>query len=463
MSSKCETPPSSDIEQPPHLPPSPPLSPKPSAASIAPLDRLIAILRLCRSGRYPFHPLQGNWQTFPLDCNFEVLLDRIEKEGLLGYFDDKVHYDYDEVGCTLRMPSATHERFIEHVVSRISTDIDKLAERLGEDRQNEIAKALRGIERGGSTTLELHAPRLENSSQESDAAEKVVRRSPDASYYGDIGEGGNLPALVVEVSYAQQKKDLPRLAESYIIDSEHAIRCVLGLDITYSNAKGKAPKDHTGTISVWRPDIEYSADGEEIGVCACDVHEMPFRGSQGITCEGEVQLTLSDLLPRATMERLPATAYDEHITIPFADLSAFLYNAERVQTAKYPERNASLPTKFRKRKRSPSEELSDGRESSFLMLEEAELENEQKVDRDWRQPRQRVKTEPLAATPTEIVERRRSKRKASGGRSPPMAVICMLAMLSTLGRASAMAGITPCNPKLPRDARLSALPDSDLA
>ncbi|KAF7192081.1 hypothetical protein HII31_06467 [Pseudocercospora fuligena] len=414
MSSKCETSSSTDIEQSPLLPPSPPLSPKRSAASIAPVDRVIDVLKLCHSGQLGFDPLEGPWQTLPLDCDFEILLERIKKEGLFGYFDDKIHYDYDELGFTLRMPSATHEQFICSVTNRISTEIENLANRLAEDQQDEIAEALRGIFRGGSTTLELHVPKLENSSQESEAAEQVVRRSPDYSYYGDIEEGGNMPTLVVEVSYSQQKKDLPRLAESYIIDSKHAIRCVLGLDITYSNAKGEAPKDHTATVSVWRPDIEYGADGEEIGVCACDVHEMPFRGSQGITCEGEVQLTLSDLLPQATMQRLPATAYDEHIIIPFADLSAWLYKAELVHRAKPPAATALRPKKFSKRKRSPSEELSDERESSFLKLEQEDSENEKRVDKDWRQPRQRVKTEPLAGTPTEIVERRRSKRTASG-------------------------------------------------
>lgn len=316
---------------------------------------------------------------------------------------------------TLRMPSAVHERFTASVEDRIFSAIEDLAERLVEEQHDEIATALKCIYKGRSTTLELHAPKLENSSQESDAAEKVLRRSPDATFYciGGDGEGGaGLPALVVEVSYSQQRKDLPRLAESYIVDSRHAIRCVVGLDITYTNAKGKVPKDHTATVSVWRPEVVNDEEGDEVGVCACDVHEMPFRGSQGITCEGEIQLTLADLLPKPILEKLPATAYDEHIVIPFSDLGAFLYKAELDATPR-PKPIAASPKKFRKRKRTPSEDLSDGRESSFVKQEDAVAEKERHADQDWRESRQRVKTEPLAGTPTEVVERR-SKRSASG-------------------------------------------------
>jgi hypothetical protein len=63
------------------------------------------------------------------------------------------------------------------------------------------------------------------------------------------------PAVVIEVSYSQ-KRDLPRLADDYILGSDSDIRVVIGLEVDY---KGKM-----ATISVWRPRIQTSDTGEEL-------------------------------------------------------------------------------------------------------------------------------------------------------------------------------------------------------
>jgi hypothetical protein len=55
------------------------------------------------------------------------------------------------------------------------------------------------------------------------------------------------PGVVVEVSFSQKRKDLPRLADDYILGSNGGIRIVVGLDIEYS---GKMDK-----LSVWRPQL----------------------------------------------------------------------------------------------------------------------------------------------------------------------------------------------------------------
>jgi len=77
-------------------------------------------------------------------------------------------------------------------------------------------------------------PRLESSSQESgesEVGEKVVRRSPDATFYHPAQP--DYPTVIAEVSYSQQQKELPVLAKSYIIDSSHAICAVVGFKIPY--------------------------------------------------------------------------------------------------------------------------------------------------------------------------------------------------------------------------------------
>jgi hypothetical protein len=53
----------------------------------------------------------------------------------------------------------------------------------------------------------------------------------------------------------QKRKDLPRLADDYILGSDGNICAVIGLDIEY---RGKM-----ATLSVWRPRFSINEDGEE--------------------------------------------------------------------------------------------------------------------------------------------------------------------------------------------------------
>ena len=424
------TPSSSDIEADTrkHLPPSPPLSPRqPLRPSLSPVDRLLGVFRSCKAGRSL--PGGSDWRTFRLSpAELAELEQEIEEdEHLWGWYEDKCRYDYDptEGRYTLRMPSAVHEFFIADVERAIIDGIAACVENLeksGDYDGDVIAKALREVHPGRSPTLYLNAPKLENSSQKSrtsgEEAEVVVRRSPDATFFHP---SALLPPLVVEVSYSQQRKELPRLAESYIVDSQHAIRCVIGLDIPYAEKKKSrvlrkdefAKEEKAATGSVWRPSTEADEDGDEVGICRQDMDASPFRTASGEPCTGVLELALSDLLPSSVLSPLPASAANEKISIPFADLAAFLTTAERF--AKLPPKSEAAssyaPKRFRKRKRTPSEELSSGREDEYLRLEVAELERERADDREWRaRSRRRVS----GIEGVEVVERRRSARRRSG-------------------------------------------------
>lgn len=204
----------------------------------------------------------------------------------------------------------------------------------------------------------------------------------------------HLPTLVLEVSYSQNTKKLAYLADSYIVDSQHAIRCVVGLDITYPKSKRKdeqIEQDKTALVHIWRPGTEMRADGEEVGVCRTDL-SVPFRDAAGAACHGSLEIQLADLLPsnitssELEQDDLPC------ISIPFATLADVLSDAERTANAKTPgegttARKSSM--RFCKRKRTPSEELSDGREQAFLRQEQAELEKDEQADGEWRARRRR--------------------------------------------------------------------------
>ena len=51
--------------------------------------------------------------------------------------------------------------------------------------------------------------------------------------------------MVIEVSYSQKRKDLPRLADDYILGSDGNIRLVVGIDIEY--------RSKCATLSMSRP------------------------------------------------------------------------------------------------------------------------------------------------------------------------------------------------------------------
>ncbi|KAK5112885.1 hypothetical protein LTR85_011112 [Meristemomyces frigidus] len=432
-----ETPPSSDIERDTsHLPPSPPLSPK--RRTLSTVDRLIGVLKLRKVGRLAS---ESDWRIFRLfPTDFAELQERLRREeGLLSWYEDKVRYDYDPARgeYVLRMPSALHECFIASVEDAITGAIAALVERLGGSESEDdvkVAQCLGEVYKGRSTTIELHAPRLENSSQETQASGGedvvIVRPSPDATLYHPFAPA--CPALVLEVSYSQQRKDLPRLAESYIVDSRHAVRCVISLDIPYTNMVGKKGKkaatakdrNEVATVSIWRPGTETDEDGDEVGICRQDTDAIPFRNTDGTACAGALNLTIADILPISALSTLHASAANDQISIPFANLASFLAAAERstttnpLTTPTVP--TTAAPTKFRKRKRTPSEELSSGREEEYTRQEEQEVERDRSADGAWRarsrQRRRRVECEGDGRDVQVVVsERRRSLRKAGRG------------------------------------------------
>lgn len=63
------------------------------------------------------------------------------------------------------------------------------------------------------------------------------------------------PGVIIEVSYSQKRKDLPRLADDYILGSDRDIRVVIGIDVEYNASK-------EATLSVWRPQIVMNDAGE---------------------------------------------------------------------------------------------------------------------------------------------------------------------------------------------------------
>lgn len=143
--------------------------------------------------------------------------------------------------------------------------------------------------------------------------------------------------MIAVFAYPQQAKILKRLADSYVVDSRHRIRCVIGFDLPKRPRKGrgrhteersavKEEKARAATVSVWRCVIVSEEDGKEVGTSSCDLNAVPFRSASGDACDGALKLDISDFLPHSVATTLSPS--ERTICICFASLSALLNEAE---------------------------------------------------------------------------------------------------------------------------------------
>jgi hypothetical protein len=129
------------------------------------------------------------------------------------------------------MPGAPHENFVQAVADELQKELAGLADRFTPYDQRAALEAGKVL-KSGSTTLEFEEPALVDRAEKDDTGPRIVRHSPDASFTHE-SSGAQAPGLVIEVGYSQQSNKLTRLADSYITNSRHKIRCVIALDIVY--------------------------------------------------------------------------------------------------------------------------------------------------------------------------------------------------------------------------------------
>jgi hypothetical protein len=60
------------------------------------------------------------------------------------------------------------------------------------------------------------------------------------------------PGVIIEAAYSQDKKDLARLADDYIVGTDDSIRVIVGISIDYPSLKN-------ATLSVWRGEYKNEA------------------------------------------------------------------------------------------------------------------------------------------------------------------------------------------------------------
>ena len=141
---------------------------------------------------------------------------------------------------TFRMPTALHDTFIREVVEGIKGQLRSLVSH--EPQSRPYIEKIREI-----------AGRLELPNTTNNGHQVLIKHEPDAMF---THEDAGWPGVVIEVSYSQKRKDLPDLADDYILESDGGIGLVIGLDIEYRGSR-------KATVSTWQLKQTIDEQGEE--------------------------------------------------------------------------------------------------------------------------------------------------------------------------------------------------------
>lgn len=128
-------------------------------------------------------------------------------------------------------------------------------EALGDSLGASVKSLVGNVHDMASTTIELEMDSVNSTTS-------TVLRSPDGSFR-HINE--QYPSIVLEVSYSQQRKDLAKIADDYVIGSGGDIAVVVGIDIDYKNTT-------EARVMVWRPLVVEDDTGQTF------VSDLAFSG-----------------------------------------------------------------------------------------------------------------------------------------------------------------------------------------
>jgi hypothetical protein len=242
------------------------------------------------------------------------------------------------------MPSRLHEQLGGDIVRVILEQLGSIASGVGP-----AAEFAQSIKYTGSLSITFDDP-------------QYGKHEPDASF---THIDAKYPGVVIEISYSQKRKDLPRLADDYILGSDARIRVVVGVDVDY---RGKM-----ATLSIWRPQIEINDAGEEELIAFRTLTNQEFRSEDGNPID-DPQLGLQLRLEDFALKVLAGDeTLDGDIFIPAKDLFTYLCKAELsdLRTRGSPEGDAVKPgTRKRRRESTPPEQLDDDDEDRFQAEED---------------------------------------------------------------------------------------------
>ncbi|ESZ91860.1 hypothetical protein SBOR_7766 [Sclerotinia borealis F-4128] len=316
-----------------------PLTPPPTGEKTTQLVfQILQEIKNRRAGR-SYH--NETWLEYKLkDEEYVDLLRLIESnESLRGFCGDKLRLTH------------FHAIIISEVVTELTRQLDSIAS--SESPSAEFAQEINLI---GSTTIGFEDP-------------KYSKHDPDAQF---LHSGARYPGVVLEVSNSRKRKDLKRLAEDYIYETNGDIRFMIGIDIDYRGSK-------EATLSVWQPQIIANDAGE------MESSAIKKKGHPNESAEAGLRLPLQEFATKSVVE-LYGPINDE-LFISAATLFAYVEEGEEEAALVDQRKGIVMQEKLwvRKRRRSitPEEELDEKREKSFRRDEQEAQQREAKDDSSY--------------------------------------------------------------------------------
>jgi hypothetical protein len=293
---------------------------------------------------------------------YQKLRDELWKDTRLGaWIEDKLRYDYDsaEGEFVLRMPSILHEHFLKNLELAIVQKLRNLV------TQEEVRPIIEGIRVVGSPDVHF-----------SDAT-KHDKKSPDSTFYFN---NSKLPLLVIEVANSQKRRDLSRLAESYIERTKGCTKTVITIDLEYRAPTKRANPllpPRTPVYSIYRNRVVRNEEtGKRQREAHAEIEDHPFLIKGSAADDGSLCLLLSDFCPDGILSATNACT----INISHAELSRLFTEAEDHEhaveappspTPPSPTSSEEIPF-VSKRKRTPTPEITPEHEEVFQQAEIAE-------------------------------------------------------------------------------------------
>jgi len=330
-------------------------------------NQIVALFKEIKSG---YVGESQPWKKFQLEQpeeygEIERLLLADPDDSLWGFVDDKIRYDFDadRNQVVVRMPTPLHELFLKYFELSIKCQLFSFIS--STTLHKSVVYFAQCIQSTGSYDI-FFPPRTDC---DSDTLQKS-KNSPDIMFKH---KGAKWPSVIIEVSYSTKRKDLPKLADRYILGSTGSVQAVVGIDIEYQRPNQTQVKSREAVFSVWQPEYVQNNEGDLELIAAQKIKDQPFRDAQGnpISSPGlSLRLSLfgTPNLSKAMID------HDQLINISTNKLCEYLHEAEEqmrmLSTDLLDEISLLAGAKVRYREATPPEVLSEEDEEKFCRLEE---------------------------------------------------------------------------------------------
>jgi len=178
-------------------------------------NQIVALFKEIKSG---YVSESQPWKKFQLKQpeeygEIERLLLADTDDSLWGFVDDKIRYDFDadRNQVVVRMPTPLHNIFLVYVRDHYKDQLRSFAS--STTLEGSVARFAQYLLDIGFSDISF-PPRTD-----SDSLQKS-KNSPDISFRH---ERAQWPGVIIEVSYSTKRKDLLKLADRYILDSDGSV------------------------------------------------------------------------------------------------------------------------------------------------------------------------------------------------------------------------------------------------